>query len=72
MIICFFGVGGVGGYFGKIITDYFKEKHDICFVARGEHKNIICENGLTLKNQEENKFNDLSNLFLSYLWGSLY
>jgi 2-dehydropantoate 2-reductase len=49
MKICFFGVGGVGGYFGTIITDKFKDKHDIYFVARGGHKNAICTNGLTLK-----------------------
>jgi 2-dehydropantoate 2-reductase len=49
MKICFLGVGGVGGYFGAIVTDLFKDKHDIYFVARGEHKNAICSNGLTLK-----------------------
>lgn len=49
MKICFFGVGGVGGYFGAIITNKFKGVHDIYFVARGEHKNEICTNGLTLK-----------------------
>jgi 2-dehydropantoate 2-reductase len=49
MKICFFGVGGVGGYLGTIITDKFKDKHDIYFVARGEHKKAICTNGLTLK-----------------------
>ena len=40
MKICFFGVGGVGGYLGTIITDKFKDKHDIYFVARGEHKTL--------------------------------
>jgi 2-dehydropantoate 2-reductase len=49
MKICFFGVGGVGGYFGTIVTDKFKDKHDIYFVARGVHKNAICSKGLTLK-----------------------
>lgn len=49
MRICFYGVGGVGGYFGAIIKDSFKDKHDIYFVARGGHKDAICENGLTLK-----------------------
>ena len=49
MKICFFGVGGVGGYFGTIIADKFKGQHDIYFVARGGHKNAICANGLTLK-----------------------
>lgn len=49
MRICFYGVGGVGGYFGAIIKDSFKDKHDIYFVARGGHKDAICENGLTLR-----------------------
>lgn len=49
MKICFFGVGGVGGYFGAIIADRFKGVHDVYFVARGAHKNAICSKGLTLK-----------------------
>jgi 2-dehydropantoate 2-reductase len=49
MKICFFGVGGVGGYFGTIVTDRFIDKHEIYFVARGRHKNAICSDGLTLK-----------------------
>ncbi len=49
MKICFFGVGGVGGYFGTIITEKFNNEHDIYFVARGEHKAAIRANGLTLK-----------------------
>ncbi len=49
MKICFFGVGGVGGYFGTIITEKFNKEHNIYFVARGEHKVAICANGLTLK-----------------------
>jgi 2-dehydropantoate 2-reductase len=49
MKICFFGVGGVGGYFGTIITDKFNDQHDIYFVARGSQKSAICTNGLTLK-----------------------
>jgi len=49
MKICFFGVGGVGGYFGTVIADRFKGQHDIYFVARGEHKKAILAKGLTLK-----------------------
>jgi 2-dehydropantoate 2-reductase len=49
MKICFYGVGGVGGYFGTIIADKFKGQHDIYFVARGGHKIAIRANGLTLK-----------------------
>ena len=49
MKICFFGVGGVGGYYASVITDKFSEKHDIYFVARGMHKDAIRKNGLILK-----------------------
>ena len=38
MKICFFGVGGVGGYFGTLVTRKFKDKHDIYFIARGTIK----------------------------------
>ncbi|MCP4178278.1 MAG: ketopantoate reductase family protein [bacterium] len=49
MKICFFGVGGIGGYFGSIIANKLGNVHDIYFVARGSHKDAICSNGLTLK-----------------------
>lgn len=49
MKICFFGVGGVGGYFGSLVTKELGSKHDIYFVARGMHKDKILEHGLTLK-----------------------
>lgn len=49
MKICFFGVGGVGGYFGTLVTRKFGDVHEIYFIARGSHKDAICENGLTLK-----------------------
>jgi 2-dehydropantoate 2-reductase len=49
MNICFFGVGGVGGYFGSLVTKRFGTEHDIYFIARGKHKEAICTNGLTLK-----------------------
>lgn len=49
MKICFFGVGGVGGYFGALIAKRFQFDHDIYFVARGKHKDTINKNGLTLK-----------------------
>lgn len=49
MKICFFGVGGVGGYFGTLLAKKFNDKHDIYFIARGSHKDAICLNGLTLK-----------------------
>jgi len=49
MNICFFGVGGVGGYFGALIANKFRHQHAIYFVARGKHKDAICLNGLLLK-----------------------
>ncbi|MFC2137815.1 ketopantoate reductase family protein [Bacteroidota bacterium] len=49
MKICFFGVGGVGGYFGTLVAQTFNKVHEISFIARGQHKDTICENGLTLK-----------------------
>lgn len=51
MNICFFGVGGVGGYYGTLLTQYFNEtgKGNIYFIARGKHKNAILEKGILLK-----------------------
>lgn len=49
MNICFYGVGGVGGYFGALIAHRFAFEHTLCFVARGAHKEAICLSGLTLK-----------------------
>jgi 2-dehydropantoate 2-reductase len=49
MKICFFGIGGVGGYFGTLITEKFKGQHEIYFIARGKHKKAVCIDGLTLK-----------------------
>ena len=60
MKICFFGVGGVGGYFGAVITEKLKEKHDIYYIARSDHKDAICKNGLTLKRAGLNKVINVS------------
>ena len=49
MNICFFGVGGVGGYFGGLIARAQGDAHDTYFIARGGHKDAICANGLTVK-----------------------
>ena len=49
MNICFFGVGGVGGYFGGLAAHYLGKEHNIYYVARGAHKEAICQNGLMLK-----------------------
>ncbi|UCH15578.1 MAG: 2-dehydropantoate 2-reductase [Bacteroidales bacterium] len=55
MKICFFGVGGVGGYFGALVADKLKNKHEIFFIARGSHKDAICSNGLTLIKAGDNE-----------------
>lgn len=49
MNICFFGVGGVGGYFGALAARRFSTLYNIYFVARGAHKDAINSRGLTLK-----------------------
>lgn len=49
MKICFFGVGGVGGYFGALVAAKFNTEHEIYFIARGKHKEVINQKGLTLK-----------------------
>ncbi len=53
MNICFFGVGGVGGYYGTILSKYFNEtgKGNTYFIARGKHKDAIIEKGLLLKKE---------------------
>jgi 2-dehydropantoate 2-reductase len=51
MNTCFFGVGGVGGYYGTLLTKYCndKGKDKTYFIARGKHKEAIQEKGLLLK-----------------------
>lgn len=51
MNICFFGVGGVGGYYGALLTKHLNETGlaKTFFIARGRHKDAILENGLLLK-----------------------
>ena len=53
MNICFFGVGGVGGYYGTLLTKYFNEtgKGNTYFIARGKHRDAIIEKGLLLKKE---------------------
>ena len=53
MNICFFGVGGVGGYYGTLLTKYFDETGEghTYFIARGQHKDAIVEKGLLLKKE---------------------
>jgi 2-dehydropantoate 2-reductase len=44
------GIGGVGGYFGGLLSKKYTNRSDIevVFVARGEHLNEIQNNGLTV------------------------
>lgn len=49
MNICFFGVGGVGGFIGAQMVKRYGNEHDIYFIARGAHLDVIRTKGLTLK-----------------------
>jgi 2-dehydropantoate 2-reductase len=51
MNICFFGVGGVGGYYGTLLTKHLNETGlgKTYFIARARHKDAIVKNGLLLK-----------------------
>jgi len=53
MEICFFGVGGVGGYYGNLLSQYFNEtgNGNTYYIARGKHKDAIIEKGLLLKKE---------------------
>ena len=53
MNICFFGVGGVGGYYGALLTKYVNEtgENKTYFIARGKHKDAILREGLLLKKE---------------------
>lgn len=53
MNICFFGVGGVGGYYGTLLTKYLNEtgEGNTYFIARGKHKDAIVGKGLLLKKE---------------------
>ena len=54
MRIAVVGIGGVGGYFGgKLAREYASSgKHEIIFIARGEHLRAIQKNGLQLYTRE--------------------
>ncbi|HBL54316.1 MAG TPA: hypothetical protein DDZ34_10075 [Syntrophaceae bacterium] len=54
MRIAVVGIGGVGGYFGgKLAREYAgPEKHEIIFIARGEHLKAIQQRGLQLFTRE--------------------
>jgi len=51
--ICFYGVGGLGGYFGGLITSLQKDDINTFFIARGEHLDEIRKNGLILNTAEK-------------------
>ena len=57
MKVCFFGVGGVGGYYGALMTRYLSERQagQTYFVARGAHYHAIKEKGLLLKKDGGNE-----------------
>jgi len=49
------GLGGVGGFIGAMLADYYKDNNDveIIFIARGENLKAIKENGITLQRDNE-------------------
>jgi len=55
--ICIYGVGGVGGYFGGLLTNRISEQHDkeceVYYVGRGAHLSEIKKNGLILNTGEQ-------------------
>jgi 2-dehydropantoate 2-reductase len=54
MRIAIIGIGGVGGYFGgKLARTYASSgKHEIIFIARGEHLKVIQREGLRIMTEE--------------------
>jgi 2-dehydropantoate 2-reductase len=51
------GVGGVGGYFGsKICRLISAQRAEVYFVARGEHLDAICRNGLLVQTAAEGEW----------------
>ena len=51
MNICFWGIGGVGGFYGALLTKHVNETGSgkTYFIVRGKHKDAILKNGLLLK-----------------------
>jgi 2-dehydropantoate 2-reductase len=49
------GLGGVGGYYGGLLAKHYANDPaiEICFFARGEHLNLVQENGLTVITETE-------------------
>ena len=52
-LVCIYGTGGVGGYFGGRIAEAFThpqfKDYEIYFIARGEHLRAIKQHGIVLK-----------------------
>jgi 2-dehydropantoate 2-reductase len=46
MKIVVMGTGGTGGYYGALLA---RQGHDVTFIARGAHLNVIQKNGLQVK-----------------------
>lgn len=48
------GIGGVGGFIGGMLADFYKANNDaeIIFIARGENLNAIKKHGLVLQRDE--------------------
>ncbi len=53
--ICIAGIGGVGGYFGGLLANYYEhhKEVEISFIARGKHLEEIRKNGLKVIKQEK-------------------
>ncbi len=53
--IAFVGLGGVGGYYGGLVSRYAESKPDlaVCFVARGKHLEAIQKNGLQVSDEKQ-------------------
>lgn len=49
------GIGGVGGYFGGVLSKYYEDKDELAvyFLARGENADVISEHGLQVKDGDE-------------------
>jgi 2-dehydropantoate 2-reductase len=48
------GVGGVGGYYGSKFCRLISEQEaQVYFIARGQHLNAICQDGLSIKTAAE-------------------
>jgi 2-dehydropantoate 2-reductase len=58
MKIAVIGIGGVGGYFGGKLAHRYSSsgKHEVIFIARGNHLQKIKDSGLTVTTKDEGTF----------------